>query len=284
MFFCYQIHIKNGVKGGKKMKIDLTTIIGIILALAGIGTGYMLEGGSFVALLAPSPLLIIFGGTFGVVIITQPLATIKKMPKIIGAIFKEKGFNYLETIDLICEWSKITRREGMRVLDDKKNEITEPFFKRAVTLLVDNYDPEDIKEFLENDISMMEQRHSSNQKVFSGAGAFAPTMGIIGTVLGLIVILSKLGGADIAELGHGISTAFLATFMGVASANLVFLPFEGKLKSKTQQEVLYREIVLQGMLGIYAQQDHFTLRERLISLLPVSEREAKGTDAKKDGE
>lgn len=265
------------------MKIDITTILGLAVAFIGIGLGYYFEGGDFGALIAISPILIIFGGTFGVVIITQPSSTLKQLPKIIGVLFKEKDNNYLQLIDDLCEWTDISRRQGIVALDDKRKDIKNPFVQRALKLIVDNNEPEHVKEFLENDISMMEQRHMNNQKIFSAAGGFAPTMGIVGTVLGLVVILGKLGGADISELGHGIAVAFLATFMGVASANLLFLPFETKLKMKTQAEVLYMEIAAQGIIAIQGQESPLILRERLLSLLPEYLRQ-KAVKKGKEGE
>lgn len=265
------------------MKIDLTTIIGLLVSVGGIFAGYTIEGGSIMALLAVSPILIIFGGTFGVVIVTQSGSTLKQLPKILGALFKEKPYDYLGLIDQLCEWTDISRRQGIVALDEKIKDVQEPFLKRALKLIVDGNEPEHVKEFLENDISMMEQRHTNNAKMFSAAGGFSPTMGIIGTVLGLVTILGKLGGADIGELGHGIATAFLATFMGVASANLVFLPFDSKLKAKSQREVLYREIALQGIIAIQSQESPLIMRDRLLSLLPEYIRQ-KGTKKKKEGE
>jgi len=265
------------------MKIDITTILGLAVALGGIFVGYYLEGGDFGALIAVSPILIIFGGTFGVVIITQPSSTLKQMPGIMRSIFTQKSYDYLQLVNELCEWTDISRKQGIVALDDKRKDVKDPFLQRALKFIVDNNEPEHVKEFMENDISMMEQRHANNSKIFSAAGGFAPTMGIVGTVLGLVVILGKLGGADIGELGHGIATAFLATFMGVASANLLFLPFETKLKMKTQQEVLYREITMQGILAIQGQESPLILRDRLLSLLPDYIRQ-KGTKQTKESE
>lgn len=250
------------------MKIDLTTIIGLVVAIAGIFVGYYLEGGDFSALIAISPILIIFGGTIGVVTITQPSSTLKQLPGIMRALFTEKNYDYLQLVETLCECADLSRRNGIVALDDKRKEVEEPFLQRSLKLIVDNNAPEDVKHFLENDISMMEQRHANNQKIFSAAGGYAPTMGIVGTVLGLVVVLAGLGGSGIEELGHGIAVAFLATFMGVASANLMYLPFDNKLKMKTQQEVLYKEMAMQGILAIQANESPLILRERLLSLLP----------------
>lgn len=250
------------------MKLDLSTVIGLVLAFLGIGVGYMLEGGSFAALVAISPILIIFGGTFGVVIITQPTANLKQLGGILKNVFFEKKFDYIQLIDDFCQYAKTARTQGVVALESIKDKIEDPYVKRGLTLVIDSIEPENVKEFLETEISMMEQRHHQNAKIFSAAGGFSPTMGIIGTVLGLVVVLAGLGDSSIEELGHGIATAFLATFMGVASANLFFLPFDAKLKAKSQQEVQFREIAMHGILGIQEQESPIVLRKRLLSYLP----------------
>lgn len=251
-----------------KSKIDITTIIGLLVALMGIGTGYFLEGGDFKALVKLSPILIIFGGTFGVVITTLPLTRLKQLPKIMKALFTDKEYDHMKLIDDICEWAKISQRKGIVALDNIKDEVGDEFIANGIDLVVSNIDPESVREFLENELDMMEDRHNANAKIFSAAGGFAPTMGIIGTVLGLVIILAGLEGSSIGELGHGIATAFLATFMGVASANIIFLPFDAKLKAKSAEEKLYKEIALQGIIGIQEQESYIILRKRLLSLLP----------------
>lgn len=250
------------------MKIDLTTVAGLVIAFAGIGIGYLLEGGSFVALLAVSPILIIFGGTIGVVTITMRTSDVKQLPKVMKVLFTQEKYDYLELIDQLCDWSAKSRKEGLNVLDSIKEEIQNPFVKRGLDYVLDGNDSETVEEFMDKEIESMMDRHHQGAQPFEQAGGFAPTMGIVGTVLGLIVVLAGLGSSDIAELGHGIATAFLATFMGVASANLAFLPFGAKLKVKSAEEVLYREIAKQGLLAIQTGENHLVLRKRLLSYLP----------------
>lgn len=251
-----------------KRKADLTTFIGILISLGGIAIGYYLEGGDFKSLLAISPLLIIFGGTIGVVIITQPSSALKQFPSIFKQIFVEKEYDYLTLIDNLCKWTRTSRQEGIIVLEDVQNEIDDPFLRKGITLIVNSTDPEDVKEFLESEIDSMIDRHHKNAQLFESAGGYSPTMGIIGTVLGLIVVLGHIGSGDPSLLGHGIATAFLATFMGIAFANLVCLPFANKLKNKSDQEVLYREITMQGLIAIQQQESPLILRDRLMSSLP----------------
>jgi chemotaxis protein MotA len=251
-----------------KTKLDLTTLLGLIISLGGLGTGYFLEGGSFIALLAVSPLIIIFAGTIGVVTITQTGNGLKQLPGIFKAIFLERTYNYIEIIDNLCKWAKTTRNSGIVALDTIKNEIEDPFIRRGLDLVAASIEPEHVEVFLDTEIESMQSRHSNNANIFEQAGGFSPTMGIIGTVLGLIVILAKLGDSDIGELGHGIATAFLATLMGVGFANLICLPFAAKLKNRSKQETLYREIAKQGILAIQSQESPLVLRKRLLSMLP----------------
>lgn len=258
-----------------KRKIDITTLLGLTIILTGIGLGYFFEGGDFGALIAISPILIIFGGTFGFAVITMPMFLLKRMPGILKNVFMEQQFEYMELIDKLCELAGMARKQGIVALDKVKDEIEDPFVKRGLTLVVDSIEPEAVKDFLEADTSSMMERHKQNAGVFEQMGAAAPTMGIIGTVLGLVVVLSGLEGSSTGELGHGIAVAFIATLMGVASANILYLPFCTKLKNKSAREVLYRDIATYGILAIQAQESPIILRERLISYLPDGDRKVK---------
>lgn len=266
-----------------KRKIDLTTVGGLILALGGIGAGYLMEGGSFSALLAVSPILIIFGGTIGAVSMTAGLQTIKSFPKLVRNIFTNIDYDFQKLIAELCEWTKVSRRDGIVALGNIAETIEDPFVKRGIEYILDGSDYDTIKELLEKEIEAMMERHHAGTKPFEQGGAFAPTMGIIGTVLGLVVILGGLGSAGIEELGHGIATAFLATFMGVASANLLFLPFGENLKGKSTNEVLYKEIAMQGILGIQTGVNPKTLRKKLVAYLPEAAKNEENS-AGKEGE
>lgn len=265
-----------------KRKIDLTSVLGLVLAFAGIGVGYILEGGSLVALLAVSPILIIFGGTIGVTIAITHMSTVKDIPKLVKIVFTDVDYDHIKLIDDICEWAKVSRKEGIVALGNITNDIEDPYLKKGMEYILDGSDYETIKEMLEKEIEAMMERHHSGAKPFEQAGGYGPSMGIVGTVLGLVVILGNLATADIGELGHGISAAFLATFMGVASANLVFLPFAEKLKVKSGREVLYKEIALNGILGIQTGTNPKILKKKLVAFLPysiVAKAENKGNGA-----
>lgn len=265
------------------MKLDLTTIGGLLLAFLGIGLGYYFEGGDFSALIAISPILIIYGGTFGVVGITMSMSTVKSLPKLLKIIFTDSTYDFQGLINNLCDWTKVSRRDGIVALGTIAEKIEDKYLKKGIEYILDGSDYETIKEMLEKEIETMMERHHTGSKPFEQAGAFAPTMGIVGTVLGLVVVLGGLGNSGIEELGHGIAVAFLATFNGVASANLVFLPFAEKLKNKSSQEVLYKEIAMQGILGIQTGTNPKILRKKLVAYLPESMK-VEEVSAGKEGE
>lgn len=267
-----------------KSKLDIPTLIGLVVGFGGMGIGYYLEGGDFSALLAISPILIIFGGTFGAVIITMTDKDIKRLPNLIKQIFQDKIYNYEQTINDLCNWAYIARSEGFVALGDVAENINEPFTKRGVEYILEGNDHDRIKNLMEAEVEAMIDRHERGAKPFEQGGGYAPTMGIIGAVLGLVVVLGGLGSSGVDELGHGIATAFLATLMGIGLANLVLLPFAEKLKSKSDEEVLYRSIIIEGVLGIQTGQNPTTLRRILVAYLPEDEKHLglnRGKDANK---
>ena len=258
-----------------KKKIDLLSIGGMILGLGGIGFGFYLEGGDFASLLAPSPLLIIGGGTFGATLITMNMNQVKEIPKLLKIIYTETQYDFQGLIANFSEWTKISRREGIVALGEITEKIEDPFVKRGLEYILEGNDYETIKELLDKETESISERHHKGANVFESIGGFAPTMGIIGAVLGLVVTLAGLGSSDISELGHGISVAFLATLMGIGLANLIVLPMAGKLKMKSDIELLYKTIAIEGILGLQAGQNPKTLRRKMVAYLPENMKEEK---------
>lgn len=250
------------------MRIDFATLIGGLVAVGGIILAFVLKGGNPANLINAPTAAIIFGGTFGAIIITRTLYDLKQVPGVMKTIFTETKYDYIGLISELSDYAKTARTQGVVALDEIKDNIEDPFLKRGLTLVIDSIEPENVKEFLENEISMMEERHKNHAQMFDAAGSYAPTMGIMGAVLGLIVVLAGLGSSSTAELGYGISSAFLATFVSVFIANAFFLPWANKLKIKSNHEVLYREMAMQGIIAIQSQESPILLRKRLFSFLP----------------
>ncbi|MDB5084335.1 MAG: motility protein [Bacilli bacterium] len=253
--------------------MDLTTLIGVVLAVGALAIGYGLEGGSIASLFMGSAALIVFGGTFGAVILSTPMERLKEIPKVVQKAFFHKVRNPLETIEELVALATIARREGILALEEKIESYQDQFFQNGIRLVVDGVDPELVRSILETELSFLESRHESGVQLFEQAGGYAPTMGIIGTVMGLVHVLSNLSNPN--TLGPAISSAFIATLYGVSSANVIYLPIAGKLKNRTKQEVLIREIMIEGILSIQAGENPSILGQKLKVFLAPSKREDK---------
>ena len=256
--------------------MDPATLIGIVLGLVGHHGGMVLEGGSPATLLSsPAAFLIIIGGTFGAALAS---ASMKDMGGIIkSGVIALKGGKKVDTaatVEELVGYADTARREGLLALEEKVKAIEDPFLKRGLEQVIDGSDPESVEEALYADLDAMKERHKVGAKFFSDLGGFAPTMGVIGTVMGLLHVLENL--SDPGKLGPLIGSAFLATFWGVMLANVVFLPISNKLKRASTLEVAYKELVIQGVLSIQSGASPRSLNERLLAYLPPKAREGGG--------
>ncbi|SDG17393.1 flagellar motor protein [Desulfosporosinus hippei] len=241
--------------------MDLSTIIGIIVGFGCLIIGYILEGGSVSSLGGFSAAMIVFGGTAGAVIISFPLANLKNLPKWIKLAFTSQTFGTEEAYETLLRFSEKARREGLLSLEHELEIVTDRFTHQGMQLVIDGTDPEITREILESNITVLEKRHKVGISVFEAAGGYSPTMGIIGTVMGLVMVLGNL--SDPEALSHSIAAAFIATLYGVASANLLWLPIATKLKMKDKAEIAAMEMVLDGILSIQAGQNPAILKEKL---------------------
>jgi chemotaxis protein MotA len=237
---------KGGNKGGSRP--DLATIGGLVLAVGGILGGLMMDGGKIQDVKQFTAALIVLGGTLGAVMVTTPVAVLMRAASKLGAVFFSPTHAPDSVIEEIIQYATQARKQGIVSLEQQAASIQDPFLRKALNLAVDGIDMNQIKSIMELEISIMEQDREAEAKVFDAAGGYAPTVGIIGAVLGLIQVMKNL--ANIDEVGRGIAVAFVATVYGVASANLLFLPSAGKLRSRLQEEVRNREVILEGVLSI----------------------------------
>jgi chemotaxis protein MotA len=228
--------------------MDLTTILGLILGFGGLMMGVLMEGGNLLAYVGPSAAVIIAGGTLGALFVSTPLSELVKLPNLLLIAFTERTYDISGTITMLGNFSDKARREGILSLEAELGKIDDQFLKLGIQLIVDGTDPALVRDILETKIHTIEQRHHKCVKMFEDAGGFAPTMGIIGTVLGLISVLSNMQEAS--KLAASIALAFIATLYGVSSANLIWLPIANKLKAKSKKEELVKEIMLEGILSI----------------------------------
>lgn len=250
--------------------MDIATISGLVLAITVIVTALIMDGGSPAELFAhPSAIILIFGGSLGATIITSPLKLVLNLPKVIIQAFTTQSHDGMGTIELLSKLADKARREGLLALEEDSRKIDDKFLKKGVMMIVDGVEPEQVSAILETTVDQMRSRHKAGMGFFTAAGAFAPTFGIIGTVMGLISVLKQLDNPS--ALGEAIAAAFLATLWGLLSANLIYLPIAGKLKAKDEQEAHNRYMQLEGILSIQAGENPRIVRDKLTAYLAPAE-------------
>jgi chemotaxis protein MotA len=255
--------------------MEVATPVGIGVAFIAVLGSFVMEGGKPMSLLSPPALILVFVGTLGIVVASNRVADLGGIFKaFLRAVLPGPKVDSAATVGELMAYADIARREGLLALEEKAKGVTDPFLKRGLELVVDGTDSEEVMAGLEQEIAALRERHKVAAKWFADAGGFAPTLGIIGTVLGLVHALEGL--SDPAKLGHAISSAFIATLWGVMSANLMWLPLSNKLKRITAVEVAHRELVVQGILAIQAGVSPRAVGERLKSHLAPAARDHVG--------
>lgn len=245
--------------------MDWSSLGGLAIALLGILFGQAIEGGNIGSLLQPAAMLIVICGTFGAVMLQTNSRNFINGLLMIHKVFSPPADDRQALVKRILKWSLLARKEGIFMLEPMMRNETEPYIKKGMRLLIDGTPPEKIREILAIDMHFYELQQRNAAKIWDAAGGYAPTIGIIGAVLGLIHVMENL--SDPTKLGSGIAVAFVATIYGVGLANLVLLPIGGKLKSQIQQEMTRREMLLNAWVSI-AVSDHPTVvQERMSSYL-----------------
>jgi chemotaxis protein MotA len=252
--------------------MDKTSIIGMILGLIAVGAGMVLKGVTPSALVNPAAILIIILGTIASVVIAFPSNEIKRVPKLLGIIFKEqKMLTIEELIPMFSEWANIARKEGLLALETKISEIDDDFLRNGLSMAVDGQSAEFIRDVMTEEIEAMEERHKAGAAIFSQAGTYAPTLGVLGAVVGLIAALSHM--ENIEELGKAIGAAFVATLLGIFTGYVLWHPFANKLRRKSQEEIKVRQVMIEGVLSVLEGQAPRMIEQKLASYLPVNERQ-----------
>lgn len=259
--------------------MDFATIIGLMAGVVVLVVVMIMDGGTPMELFSnPAAILLIIGGSISATMIASPLKTIMLLPKLILLATREKKLGVEEAIDVLTKMSDKARREGLLALEEESKKIQDPFLQKGVMLVVDGVDPAQVRAILETTVEHMRERHMQGYGLFSAAGGFAPTFGIIGTVMGLISVLKQLD--DPNRLARSIASAFLATLWGLLTANLIYLPLASKLKSKSDHEVAYRTLLVEGILALQAGENPRLVREKLEAFLPPNARGKEKTKAK----
>ena len=228
--------------------MDILSILGLLVAAFAIIGGQWLEGGSIGSMLQLAAFYIVIGGTLGAVMLQTPARTFRQGLALVRWIIVPPVHDDAAAIAEVTHWSEIARKEGMLALENQLASLPAGFTRNGLQMLVDGFEPERIREAMEVEIDAYADRQRAAAKIWDAAGGYAPTIGILGAVLGLIHVMENL--ADPTKLGSGIAVAFVATIYGVAAANLLFLPIAHKLKGIISAQVRHRELVLDGLLGI----------------------------------
>ena len=228
--------------------MDVLSLIGLILAFVAIIGGNFLEGGHLGALINGPAALIVIGGTLGASLLQSPMSAFMRALKIVGWIIFPPRIDLPGGVDRVIGWSMTARKEGLLGLETVADAEPDGYARKGLQLLVDGAEPAAIRSILEVDFITQETRDIQAAKVFESMGGYAPTVGIIGAVMGLIHVMGNL--ADPSQLGSGIAVAFVATIYGVAIANLILLPVANKLKAIAHRQSRYREMLLEGILSI----------------------------------
>lgn len=236
--------------------MDKLSLLGLVVAFAGIIGGQALEGGSVSVLLQVAAFFIVFGGTLGAVMLHHPMNVFLNGLKMARWVFATPDLDLQKQINQITTWSNTARKDGVLALESKVAGVEDPFVAKGLQLLVDGASAEKIREVMEIELQSYEQLHWQSARVWESAAGYSPTIGILGAVLGLVHVMQSLG--EPAKLGAGIAVAFIATIYGVGFANLIFLPVAGKLKILIMREVNKREMVIDGLSMIAnAENPHF---------------------------
>jgi chemotaxis protein MotA len=245
--------------------VDLATILGLLVAFAGILVGQAIEGGSVLQILQPTAALIVFGGTLGATMIGFPIGVLKQAASDLLHVFRDENIEPSNLIDDVIKLASKARREGIISLEKDAESVNDEFFKKSLIMAIDGSEPKELRQTMEVELQYMEERGEHSAKVFEAAGGYAPTIGILGAVLGLIQVMQHLDNID--EVGKGIAVAFVATIYGVGSANVFFLPAAGKLKFKHRKKMILKEMMLEGTLGILEGQNPRLIEGKLTSFL-----------------
>lgn len=245
--------------------MDLLSLVGLILGVTAILVGQFLEGGHIGSLMNGPAILIVLGGTFGAVMLQSPLSIFLRGMRMLIWTFLPPKVRTQDAIDKIVSWSGIARKEGLLGLENIEESESDPFTRKGLQLLVDGSEPDNIRGILDVDIYTKEHYDMQAARIFESMGGYAPTLGIIGAVMGLIQVMGNL--SDPSKLGGGIAVAFVATIYGVGSANLIFLPVSNKLKNIIHAHVQYMEMIVEGMVSIAEGENPRNIETKLLGFL-----------------
>ncbi len=264
--------------------MDLTSLIGIVLGAALIVNGIGIDKlGNFIDV---ASIIIVIGGTFAALIASYPFGILKEIPKHILILFRGGKYNIPKLVNQLVDLAMVARQSGLLALEEKAEEIKDPFLKQSILMIVDASDPDKVRETLEKELENMIVRHDQGAGLYEKGSAYAPAFGMIGTLVGLINMLKGMdlgGDGGASSLGQDMSVALITTFYGSALSNLFFQPIAKKLRIRQDEEEVYCATIIEGVLAILAGENPKTLRERLLSSLKQSHKRKLLAKAEKAG-
>jgi chemotaxis protein MotA len=262
--------------------LDLASLIGIVLAFGAVLLSALLEHTDLsIVVRQYSAFVLVFFGTLGATMLSFPLKTFVRSVRMgVSSVFFERNYGERAMITQLVSFAERARREGLLALENEANELEDPFLRKGIQLVIDGRDAEIIRRILETEVSISQEQGAKAEQVFMNLGGYSPTLGIIGTVLGLINMLQGLaratGEGNVAgSIGEATASAFVATFFGIMFANLLWLPMGTKIKERTARMLLLREIQIEGILSIQAGDNPRLLEEKLIAFLEPEQREVE---------
>lgn len=258
--------------------MDPATVIGLLLAFGSVIAMVTMEGGSVTSLLLPAPMVLVFGATLAVGIAGNTLKDVIQAFKSLPKMFAGKTSKPQESIDQVVRFAEKARSEGLLSLEEEAASVKDPFLTRALQNIADGTDAEELRTLMEDEIDSKSRSDHSTSKFFASLGGYAPTVGIIGTVVSLTHVLENLSTPD--ELGPMIASAFVATLWGLLSANFLWLPFSGRLARLSELDIERMTLLMEGMLAVQAGAQPLLLAERLRSMVPEHQLKATGGDKK----
>ncbi|MGI6091911.1 MAG: flagellar motor stator protein MotA [Negativicutes bacterium] len=251
--------------------MEKSTVIGVTLGILAVTVGMVLKGASLSVLLNPAAFMIIIVGTAACLFNGFPMENLKRFPSLIKQLFRQKQMmTKAELVPLFVGLSQTARREGILALESRVDEISDPFLRNGLTMVIDGLDPDFVGDVLDAEIHNMEERHRNGALIFSQAGTYAPTLGVLGAVVGLIGALGNLN--DIEKLGHSIAAAFVATLLGIFTGYVIWHPFANKLKIISKKEAELMRMMIEGVLSLQAGDSPTAIEAKLIAFIPQHER------------
>ena len=256
---------------GKIPRMDITTLVGIVTAFALVIWAIAMGGSMSIFINVPS-VMIVVGGTLGATMINYPLPDMLKVVKVVRNAFFHKKATANQVISEFVGLAGVARREGILALETNINEMRDEFLKKGMQLSVDGLEPTSIKEILETEIVAIQDRHKLGAEIFTSMGAFAPALGMIGTLIGLVQMLRTM--QDPSSIGPAMAVALLTTFYGSLIANILCLPIAGKLRNRSSQEVMMKELMTEGVISIAKGENPRVIEQKLNAYLPPQLRES----------